>query len=1623
MKKRLFSILLAALMVVSLLPAMAWATPEGSAITDAATELTGGSYYLSCNVTLQGNLIVSGDATLDLNGYVLAGNGESNVITVQSGKTLTLKDSNTGSQTHKFTVDDDGLWTLDEDATENYEIVTGGVITGGSHTWGGGVYVDGGTLTMNGGNIVGNKAPSGYGGGVYINNGTLTMDGGSIVGNTATSSGGGVNVFSGTFTMNGGTISGNTATSSGGGVYVNGGTFTMSEGTISGNEATLGGGVYNSNTFTMSGGEITGNTATNKGGGVYNSGTFTMSGGEITGNKADGDGGGVCSVKPFTMSGGTIVGNNAQNGGGVYINVMSSGVSGVPDDEFAITGGNITGNEATLGGGVFVEGNGTVKLGGGTITKNVAVSGDGSNGGGVFANPYNTKVFLGGGVQITDNLLETDYNEVTGEYTTVANNLYLLFVTEGGTVKLGNGTDTGAGNNGVAVPGDGMKVGVTLGEGTPSEIFTDSDTDAAYFFSDNDSYYVAKTDSKLSLAEVGENTVLNVTKGTASADLPTAISTAIAGETLKLLDNVETNTMIQIDKNLTLDLNGKVLKGTGMTSVINVNSGSNLTLTDSAPTAKHSDNTLPAGGVITGGTASNSYGGAVCVGNEENPYTPSGTFTMNGGTICGCQATSSEYDSENSRRGRGGAIYIYANGTFNMNGGAIKDCSASVAGGAIFNIGKVNITGGKITGCFVSGMEDAGVIKAKGGAVYNYGGSQFTMTGGEISGNTLGDVYDQRGAGVYVAQNANVTLGGTAKITGNTKSDGIANNLFLYNNTTVTIGADEKAPAPGMVIGVTTQTAPTGGDPVAVTTANGESATMYFHSDNDAYTTVYSNSGSGGVMDLILITQLDGYSDSATKVVNVGERKAYDTLSAAIADNSPDNYYIRLLNNVTENISIADKEITLDLNGHVLNGTGSGSVITVNSDKTLTLIDTNPTAVHKGDLSGDGYFWTWDGGADTGDTEIKGGIITGGEDVSEGGGVNVTGNACFKMYGGTIAGNTADGAKKQGGGVCVGSESTPGNFELHSGTIAYCTAKYGGGVYIHQGSFTMNGGSMEYCGGILGGGTMHTGGLDIGKKNPTVVLTGGRIVNNIGDKVVGGVIFESGTLTLGGTITIKDNKVADGSDGNLYLGGNKAAISTETLPADGFSVGVITPVPTAEKPRVAFTSNGIAAEKYGFFSDQGHKTVFEPAHLEFAYIGEPETPVTPPSDGGDSTSAYTVPVSGDKTSVKIKATVSGSNATIKNVTSEEIEIIGTGANVVVDLSGVSKSVTAVTIPKTTFENVAASDADGLEVDFPNGTVAVFDQKTVQAVKEQAAGNDIKLVVDRERKAEQSMTSAQKEVLKALNKPVALDAYFVSGGKRISDFKGGEAELTAVYQTTAPVRVWYITEDGLKELIPSTYDGKTASFVVNHFSHYVIEQLDGSTYAACPQDETCVYAYFADADPKEWYHSGVHFCVENAYMLGVAENTFEPGGALSRGMIVTMLWRMEGSPAANYAMTFKDVEAGRWYTEAIRWAQSTGVVKGYNEDSFGPDDNVTREQLAAMLMRYAGFKGTDVSIRADLLKFTDKGKISDWALENVKWANAAGIIGGRSETEIAPLDNASRAEAACMIQRFCENILK
>lgn len=179
--------------------------------------------------------------------------------------------------------------------------------------------------------------------------------------------------------------------------------------------------------------------------------------------------------------------------------------------------------------------------------------------------------------------------------------------------------------------------------------------------------------------------------------------------------------------------------------------------------------------------------------------------------------------------------------------------------------------------------------------------------------------------------------------------------------------------------------------------------------------------------------------------------------------------------------------------------------------------------------------------------------------------------------------------------------------------------------------------------------------------------------------------------------------------------------------------------------------------------------------------------------------------------------------------------------------------------------------------------------------------------------------------------------------------------------------------------------------------------------------------FVDVSPEAWYKNAVDYVFENSLMSGTSSTTFSPDITTSRGMIVTTLYRLEQSPSVSESSDFSDVEDGQWYSDAIVWASVNDIVSGYGNGMFGPDDSVTREQMATILYRYAQFKGYPTTSSADLAKYTDLEMLSTWAQEPMKWANAFGIITGTTATTLNPQGNATRAEMAAMLMRFCKNV--
>ena len=177
--------------------------------------------------------------------------------------------------------------------------------------------------------------------------------------------------------------------------------------------------------------------------------------------------------------------------------------------------------------------------------------------------------------------------------------------------------------------------------------------------------------------------------------------------------------------------------------------------------------------------------------------------------------------------------------------------------------------------------------------------------------------------------------------------------------------------------------------------------------------------------------------------------------------------------------------------------------------------------------------------------------------------------------------------------------------------------------------------------------------------------------------------------------------------------------------------------------------------------------------------------------------------------------------------------------------------------------------------------------------------------------------------------------------------------------------------------------------------------------------------FTDVSEKDWFYGDVMFVYENGLMLGTSKTLFSPHGTATRGMMATILWRMEGSPAPKGKNSFTDVEAGKWYADAITWTAENSIFAGYSKDKFGPDDPITREQLAAIFYRYADYKGYDLTVKGNLDKFKDADKITDYAKTAMQWAVGSGLVKGKSGNLLDPQGTATRAEIAAMLHRFIE----
>lgn len=267
--------------------------------------------------------------------------------------------------------------------------------------------------------------------------------------------------------------------------------------------------------------------------------------------------------------------------------------------------------------------------------------------------------------------------------------------------------------------------------------------------------------------------------------------------------------------------------------------------------------------------------------------------------------------------------------------------------------------------------------------------------------------------------------------------------------------------------------------------------------------------------------------------------------------------------------------------------------------------------------------------------------------------------------------------------------------------------------------------------------------------------------------------------------------------------------------------------------------------------------------------------------------------------------------------------------------------------------------------------------------------------------------------------VGILQFNVNGGSQLADITrltGTKVDLSA-YTTTRDGYVftgWY-SDSSLKNRVTEILIDKNTTVYAGWL------QIQTVSTAEDISDEKWTNP-FSDVSDSDWFYSDVEFICENKLMQGTATHLFSPELATTRGMIVTILYRMENLPDPKGSCPFNDVKPGSYYEDAITWASENGIVSGYGDGSFGPDDEITREQLAAIICRYAKFKGYDVSGRAAISGFADYNEISGYAVEAVAWSCKVGLINGVGENRLDPAGFAIRSQAAAILHRFIVNIV-
>ena len=793
-----------------------------------------------------------------------------------------------------------------------------------------------------------------------------------------------------------------------------------------------------------------------------------------------------------------------------------------------------------------------------------------------------------------------------------------------------------------------------------------------------------------------------------------------------------------------------------------------------------------------------------------------------------------------------------------------------------------------------------------------------------------------------------------------------------------------------------------------------------------------------------------------------GEVADETALTDALADDTIAT--VKLKGNIEISSALTvSRTVTLDLNGYVLryeNSSNKGSVIEVGSGGDLTITDSGTDGKITGGT-----------GTQVGHNIFGGGVyISGGKltlekgsiadcsvttdgnnkvEYAYGGGVYISGGGELTMTGGSIencrANGQGSGFRAYGGGVWIAD----GKFTMKGGSIDGCSVTYassacGGGVGLTgaNGTFIMEGGSITNCT-TSGLGSGNGGGVCV-VSGATFQMSGGSITNckaagypsSTGEGFGGGVSVASATFTMSGNALVETNK-ADRDIGNDIYNAGTTDANGGTVKGTVYNEGSGTITNSGKKGTIfegevrnAGTIKG--GEFHGTVTKEGTGMI----------QGGTFANQTPPQDVDYCT--VTFKEDGSATAGVLRYVVRGKTVIPPTLTRAGYEVSGwykEGESAAFDFTTPIADTTTLTAKWNAIDySVNVSSSDGGTATASKNTANVGNSVTLTATPDE--GYQFKkwevtpssVSIQNNSFAMPASNVTIKAIFEKQPAPTPTPSGGSSGGgsgrtyhKMTFETNGGSTirvvnaargdiiDLTKYNPTREGYEFigWFADADLTQKITEIKLTGNMTVYA----GWRGIEPVEPET--PIEPEKPAISNPFADVQEENWFYDDVLFAYEQGLFIGISENMFVPQAASTRAQIAAIFYRMEGSPAAEGGGSFADVTQGAWFYDAVTWAEKSGILSGYGNGSFGANDPVTREQLAAIFYRYAQFKGLDTENAGDLDAFADKNAASAWAQTALSWAVERGLVSGKGDSRLDPKGTATRAELAAMLHRFAQ----